>query len=286
MTGSSHMLPMAGFIDRPSRYSLFSTLVGEGGLSVRLGIEFGPLPRHRLDIYAPRRPPTGSNDMPVALFLYGGTWRRGCRSCYGFVGAALAARGIATAVADYRLFPEVRWPAFQEDAALAFRQVRRELGDAGRRPVAVIGHSAGAHIAALLATDPRWLGADLPDALVAISGPYDFEPTHWPTTREVFATARSINEPRPTAHVGPHVPPALLIHGADDTVVEARNVAALAQAWRRHGRPVETRILPGVDHRGTITAFARPFRRRAPVLDLTVAFLAGLRPMHVTAATP
>lgn len=271
----SRMLPIAGYLASPSRYSLFSTLVGDGGLEVELGVAYGREPRQKLDIYRARgRSATATG--PVALFLYGGTWRRGCRSCYGFVGAALAARGIPTAVADYRLFPDVQWPAFQEDAAAAFRFVRRELADGERRPAAVIGHSAGAHIAALLATDRRWLGDGLPDALVGISGPYDFEPTHWPTTRDIFATAGYINEPRPVAHVGPHVPPALLLHGAADGVVEPANTAALVRAWQSAGRPVETEAFAGLDHRGTISAFARPFRRRAPVLERTVRFLSGL----------
>jgi acetyl esterase/lipase len=280
------MLPIAGFLAAPSRYSLFSTLVGEGGLAVHLGIAYGPEARHRLDVYAPREASgravggagrsVASEANPVALFLYGGAWRRGCRSCYGFVGAALAAHGIATAVADYRLVPAVRWPAFQEDAALAFAWTRRVLGENGRRPVAVVGHSAGAHIAALLAADRRWLGRDLPDALVGISGPYDFEPTHWPTTRDIFSTAGAINEPRPVAHVAPHVPPALLIHGSADRVVEPENTHALERAWQAAGRPVERLILDGADHRATVAAFARPYRRRVPLLPVVVAFLHGL----------
>ena len=274
------MLPIAGYLASPSRYSLFSTLVGEGGLDVELDVAYGREPRQRLDIYRAR---AATEAGPVALLIYGGAWRRGCRSCYGFVGAALAAQGIPTAVADYRLFPDVRWPAFQEDAASAFRFVRRQLADGGRRPAVVVGHSAGAHIAALLASDRRWLGDELPDALVGISGPYDFEPTHWPTTRDIFATAYTINEPRPVAHVGPHVPPALLLHGAADGVVEPASTLVLARAWRAAGRPVETVVLAGVDHRGTIRAFARPFRRRVPVLERTIRFLSGIAALRFDA---
>lgn len=274
------MLPIAGFMAAPTRYSLFSTLVGEGGLDIALAVPYGPAARQRLDVYRPRARGAVAAALPVALFIYGGAWRRGSRSCYGFVGAALASHGIATAVADYRLFPEVRWPAFQEDAARAFAWARRELGADGRRPVAVIGHSAGAHIAALLATDRRWLGDRPPDAFVGIAGPYDFEPTHWPTTRDIFATAAAINEPRPVAHVGPHVPPALIVHGLADRVVEPANSEALARAWREAGRPVDTLLVDGADHRATIQAFARPFRRRTPILAPIMRFLAGIAMMQ------
>jgi acetyl esterase/lipase len=265
------MLPISGFLAEPSRYSLVSTLLGEGRLDIRLAQAYGPDARHRLDLYRPN--PMHPETVAAALFVHGGSWRHGSRACYGFVGAALAAHGIPTAVADYRLFPEVRWPAFQEDVALAFRWLRRDLRRNGPRPVILIGHSAGAHIAALLATDPQWLGNARPAGLVGLSGPYTFEPTHWRTTRDIFATARTINEPRPIAHVGPHVPPALLIHGGDDAVVEPASTIELARAWSGAGRPVSAEILPRHDHRRVVKAFARPYRYRSPLLAKVVAFV-------------
>ena len=248
-------------------------LVGEGGLAVREGIAYGPDRRHKLDVYAP---PHDADAGPVALFLYGGSWKGGCRGCYGFVGAALASHGIATAVADYRLFPDVRWPAFQEDAAAAFRWVHGNLGDNGRRPVVLIGHSAGAHMAALLAFDRRWLG-DLKSAgLVGMAGPYAFSPTEWPTTREIFATASHPDEPRPLAHAGPHAPPTLLIHGAADISVKPHNTSELADKLAAAGVPVTRLLLPGADHKALVTGFARPFRTRTPVLAPIVEFVRSL----------
>ncbi len=249
-------------------------LVGEGGLDVRFDVPYGSHPRHKLDVYAPKRPRAGQ---PVALFLYGGSWRGGCRSCYGFVGAALAARGITTAVADYRLYPEVRWPGFQNDAAAAFRWVRRELVQDGASPVTVIGHSAGAHMAALLALDQRWLGEDRPDGVVGLSGPYSFQPTVWPTTREIFATASDPDEPRPVAYGSSSAPPTLLLHGSADDTVKPHNMLELADVLRRFGAPIEARLLTGADHKATVLGFARPLRRKFPVLDLTVAFITGIK---------
>ena len=267
------MLPLRSFTSNPSRFSAFSTLVGEGGLDVHFDLAYGAGPRHRLDVYRSGQD-TGSG--PVALFLYGGSWRGGSRSCYGFVGAALAARGIPTAVADYRLYPEVRWPDFQGDAALAFRWVRRELGGEGRRPAVVIGHSAGAHMAALLALDRRWLGDARPAALVGISGPYAFQPTTWPTTAEIFATATDADEPRPIAYAGIHAPPTLLLHGAQDDTVKPHNATDLAAALRAAGVAVTLEMLEGADHKALVTGFARPFRSRTPVLERAIAFLRDL----------
>jgi len=268
------MLPISRFLADPSRYSLVSTLLGEGRLDVRLGHAYGFHPRHRLDLYRPRDPHDGS--AAAALFVHGGSWRHGSRACYGFVGAALASHGIPTAIADYRLFPEVRWPAFQEDIAHAFHWLRKHLGGQHPRPIVLIGHSAGAHIAALLAADLRWLGDARPAGFVGLSGPYTFEPTHWRTTRDIFATASTINEPRPVAHVGPHVPPALLLHGEADPVVDPASTIEMAKAWAGAGAPVTCEILSNHDHRRLVKAFARPYRYRSPMLGRVVEFIKGL----------
>jgi len=266
------MLPLATFLKRPSRYSALSLLVGEGGISVSLDRSYGEHPRHRVDVYRPNKDIGG----PVALFLYGGSWQGGCRSCYGFVGAALARRGITTAIADYRLYPEVRWPQFQEDAATAWSWVRRELVGTSARPAVVIGHSAGAHMASLLALDRRWHGEAGPDALVGLSGPYTFSPTAWPSTRDIFVTARSADEPRPVTYVKPGAPRTLLLHGAEDGTVKPENSIGLAAALRAHGNAVTHHLLDGIGHAGVITAIARPLRWRAPVLDLVAGFINAL----------
>lgn len=268
------MLPISGFLADPSRYALVSTLLGEGRLDVRLGQAYGAHRRNRLDLYRPRDPQ--DETAAAALFVHGGSWRDGSRACYGFVGAALASHGIPAAIADYRLFPEVRWPAFQEDIAQAFHWLRDHLGDGRARPVVLIGHSAGAHIAALLAADQRWLGDARPAGFVGLSGPYTFEPTHWRTTRDIFATARTINEPRPIAHVGPHVPPALLLHGEADPVVDPASTIEMARAWAAAGAPVSCEILRDHDHRRLVKAFARPYRYRSPMLGRIVEFIRSL----------
>lgn len=251
--------------------ALLSMLVAERGVAVERAIAYGPDERHRLDVYAAA---PGDGRAPVCVFLYGGSWRCGSRTGYGFVGAALARRGITTVVPDYRLYPKVRFPAFVEDAAAACRWIERQPSLAGR-PLILAGHSAGAHIAALLALDSRYLDATMrPAALVGLSGPYAFDPVKWRTTAPIFATAAHPDAARPVAHVTPEAPPALLIHGADDRVVKLWNQRELAAAYRRNGVEVRAIELRGEGHLTTVSAIARPLRWRAPVLDEMVSFIA------------
>jgi acetyl esterase/lipase len=252
-----------------------SDLLAERGIRAEKAVPYGEQARHRADIYHPAR---DTPDGPIVTFLYGGGWTSGERACYSFVGAALASRGITTVVPDYRLFPQARYPDFNEDAAGAFAWVQRVLNRDGRRASLLLGHSAGAHMATTIAYDRSYIrraDADTadPDGLIAISGPYAFHPTTWPTTKEIFATAPDPDSPRPIAHVGPHCPRSLLIYGLDDDVVQPENARELRDALRAAG--VEARLIeyPGVGHILPITSFLRIYRWRVPVLRECVTFI-------------
>lgn len=283
--GAAALSALAAFAEAGSQsesgfgYSstLFNALVAEKNVTVTRGLAFGPLPRQKLDIY---RPPRGMDSKAIVIFYYGGGWRRGERSMYRFVGAALAAHGFTAVVPDYRLYPDVVFPAFMEDAALAYGFVESNLNAGGRKsPVVLMGHSAGAYIAALLALDGRYLkkaapGAPPPVAVVGLAGPYSFDPTTWPRTQQIFANAAgNADEARPLAFVSPEAPPMFLSRGGDDDVVAAFNADDLAGALRERGVPVENRLYPGLGHVGVLLAFSRPFRGRAPVLADSVAFI-------------
>jgi acetyl esterase/lipase len=93
-----------------------NALAATGGHTRVADIAYGALPRQRRDLYAPAgAAPRGG--WPVVVFFDGGTWNSGERAQYAFVGAALASRGILTLVADYRLYPAVRYPDFLADSA-------------------------------------------------------------------------------------------------------------------------------------------------------------------------
>jgi acetyl esterase/lipase len=82
-------------------------------------LAYGEDPRQRLDVYAPRN----AANRPVVIFWYGGTWVKGSKENYRFVGAALAERGFVAVLPDYRLYPAVTFPAFCEDGAHALAWV-------------------------------------------------------------------------------------------------------------------------------------------------------------------
>src|SRR5215217_6168569 len=97
-----------------SALSAFNALMPKD-LGARLAaraIPYGGHDRQKLDLYLPRRRRAGG--LPLILFFYGGNWAAGMRQGYGFAGRALASRGFAVAIADYRLVPEFRFPAFLE----------------------------------------------------------------------------------------------------------------------------------------------------------------------------
>src|SRR5205085_365459 len=99
------------------------------------------------DVYQPKQ--TGTN-RPVVVFWYGGSFTSGNRAEYRFVGASLAEAGIVAMLPDYRLYPEVKFPTFMDDAASAVAWAQSHASEYGGDPhrVVLMGHSAGAYIAA------------------------------------------------------------------------------------------------------------------------------------------
>lgn len=256
----------------------YFSAINAGRQPTEAGQAYGALPVQRLDLHRAR----GAEPAPVAVFLHGGRWREGRREDYRFVGAALAARGILVLVPDYRRFPEVRFPAFVEDAARAVAWAREHAAAHGGDPdrIVLVGHSAGAHIAALLATDARYLarhGLQPRDlrGVVGIAGPYDFLPLTDPGLRAVFGDESGWQASQPVHFVDGDEPPFLLLHGDADRSVGLRNSETLAERLRASGGKVEHRVYPDVGHVRILSAFRFP--RLAPTLRDTAAFIHAAR---------
>jgi acetyl esterase/lipase len=270
----------ASVLSACSPLSVFATLTPKDAARSReRGAAYGALERQTLDVYAPRRETAPA---PVAVFFYGGSWDSGRRQDYGWVGRALAARGFLTMVPDYRLYPAVRYPGFVEDGALAVRWAvdhARALGGDPER-VVLIGHSAGAYNAAMLALDDAYLKAVGVDqgvvrAFAGLSGPYDFLPLDGPVTERTFGQFPDLPATQPGAYARADSPPAFLATGDGDTTVKPRNTRVLAAALRAKGAAVEERHYAGLNHADTVLALSRPFRGKAPVLSEMTAFLKG-----------
>jgi acetyl esterase/lipase len=247
-----------------------------GGVAVERGSPFGSHARQRVDIYRSRSWRAGQKALPIIVFLYGGSWQDGERGGYAFAARGFADAGFLVAVPDYRLVPEVRFPAFLEDAAAAVRWVRANAARLGGDPdrIVLVGHSAGAYNAAMLALDERWLGADRQAVrgLVGLGGPYDFLPLDIPVTIAAFGQERDLERTQPITFASAGDPPTLLLHGALDTTAYPRNSERLANLLRAAGVDARVKLYPKVGHVGIVTALARPFRGRAPVLRDVVAF--------------
>lgn len=243
-------------------------------------IAYGTDPRQRLDVYTPKH---DKGAAPVVVFFYGGSWNSGERGDYAFVGEALASRGMVAILADYRLYPQVRYPGFVEDAARAVAWAAREAQHYGGDPkrLYVMGHSAGGYNAAMVALDPRWLAAYglTPAALrgwIGVAGPYDFVPIKTVAVRPVFFYPATPAESQPINHIAANAPPALLIAPRADSVVNpVRNTGGLARQLRAAGVGVTESYFDNTNHMSVIATLAWPLRGVAPLLDMVERFVAS-----------
>jgi acetyl esterase/lipase len=240
-------------------------------------IAFGPDPQQRLDVYVPG---TAAGPRPVVVFWHGGRWRYGDKRDYRFVGAALAASGYVVMVANYRHYPQVKMPGFMSDAAQAAIWAAAhaaEFGGAQER-LYLMGHSAGAHLAALLALDPRYFAAAGGPApriagVIGLSGPYDFLPLLEPDVQDMFGPPSIYAESQPINFVRADAPPMLLVHGVEDETVRPKNSRNLAGALGALGVPVTMKLYPNVSHADTVAALTSLLRGRAPTLADIRAFV-------------
>ncbi|HVF34405.1 MAG TPA: alpha/beta hydrolase [Candidatus Saccharimonadia bacterium] len=224
--------------------------------------------------------PAGGSGAPLVVFFYGGSWENGRREWYSFVGESLAASGVAVAIPDYRRHPSGRFPDFMHDGARAVAWAREHARDCGADPARVYlaGHSAGAQIAGLLATDTRYLAAAgiAPGeiaGMIGIAGPYDFLPITDATLKTIFGPEAEHPRSQPIAFVDGDEPPFLLLHGTDDRVVWLRNSERLAAKLEAAGVPVELHRYPGIGHIRILAAITNEDSRAAPTLADIVRYV-------------
>ncbi|RVU84313.1 alpha/beta hydrolase [Leucothrix sargassi] len=239
-------------------------------------VAYGKLPRQRMDIY---RPNVDQGKTPI-VFVYGGAWRTGTKTDYKFIGHALTQLGHPVIIPDYQLFPAVSFPVFVDDVAKAIKAAELDAPTLLGRPLdefVLMGHSAGAHSAALLYTDKRYLSQQRVRGRVAgfigLAGPYDLILEN-PEVKDVFADAKSRSQPIDFITAG--LAPALLVHGEADTRVLPYHTTTFAQALAAKGNYVETQMYNGVNHVMIVGAIAQPLRRQNKSFQDIADFLSRL----------
>ncbi|MBI5692996.1 MAG: alpha/beta hydrolase [Verrucomicrobia bacterium] len=211
------------------------------------------LERQVLDIYTP----PGAKNLPVVFWIHGGGWQAGDKTSVQQKPQAFVERGFVFVSTNYRLLPQVEMGEIFRDVAQSLAWVHRNIAAHGGDPrrIFVMGHSAGAQLAALLCTDDRLLRAHgVPFAVLKGCVPVDGDTFDLPaiiTTAETRRRAHGQPEPKSThrvkfgteaqhrdysavTHVAPNkgIPPFLILHinANPDTTAQAQRLAAVLKA--------------------------------------------------------
>ncbi len=254
--------------------TLFNTFTPKekGVRRIATDIAYGPEARQKYDVYAP----VNGRNLPVLVFIYGGNWASGSKADYSWMGHALAAMGYIVALPDYRLVPEVHYPGFVSDCALAVKHIAQRAADYGGdgSRLAVSGQSAGAYNAAMVTLDPEFRGDLDIRAFVGIAGPYDFYPFDVPASANAFGQYPKPLDTQPVSYarkIDTHI---LLLQSRADTVVGTHNAVNLEAKLKATGTDVRLKLYDGLSHQDTAAVFSLPFRKKGPLYGDVKAFLA------------
>lgn len=269
------MLPLLALL-QGCVYGMLDLAVPNDGYTEIITARYGYHPRQQLDLYLPEQERA---EAPTLVFFYGGSWARGSKDNYRFIGQAFAGAGYLVAIPDYRVYPEHLFPDFIVDGADSLAWLEREgFADRG---IVLMGHSAGAHIAAMLAYNPTYVEAsgldhELIMALVGYAGPYDDFDLSSRKLKQIFAPASPIMVSRPINFVDQNSPVSLLIHGLGDSTVVVEHSQNLANKLRAHGVAAKTRFYQDNGHVAVVASLALPLRHWTPAFSDTLDFLAKL----------
>ena len=274
MTFPLRLLPLLALLGGCERaaFAIANLPAHVGRAGVVRDVSYGSKPWQKLDIYQPAN--AGERPRGTIVFFYGGRWTTGARGDYGFVGEAFARKGFNTVIPDYSKYPQVRFPTFVEDGARALAWVHDHIGEYQGDParIHVAGHSAGAHIGALLTADKHYLAAynKTPSQVIAsfagLAGPYDFTPDE-PDLMDMFGPPKRYPAMQVTTFIDGHEPPMLLLWGDKDTTVRRFNLDKLQSRIEAKGGQAGAIIYPGLTHVGIIGALTWINTGGQPVVD-------------------
>ncbi|HEX5057561.1 MAG TPA: alpha/beta hydrolase [Gammaproteobacteria bacterium] len=242
---------------------ILNGLTPTSGFNRLQDVQYGDLPRQKLDVYIPA---AATEKMPVVIFFHGGGWSSGDKDLYMYIGEAISSLGFVAVLPDYRLYPEVRFPRFVEDGAAAVAWVQHNIAAHGGDPgnVILMGHSAGGHIAAMLALDEHFLrdaGANAPQGLIGLAGVYDFLPLLSDYFGDIFAPPESYPLSQPVNFIDGSEPPVLLLHGSKDRRVPVISSRKFETRIRERGGCAKTVVYPELDHATLTWSLSVPYRK-------------------------
>lgn len=244
------------------------------------------LPPQKLDVFVPKKIKKGE-DLPVLVFVHGGNWKSGGRGLYRWFGSRLARKGMLAVVIDYPLSPAARYDDMAQGTAAALVWTARYAADYGANPerMFVSGHSAGGHLAALVALDNRYLqkaGADtgiLKGAILIDAAGLDMYTylkdenglAENPSYAQTFTTDRAEwKKASPIFDVSATQLPLLIFQGGKTYPSIARSTARFLDALQKKGSWVDFHLLPGKKHIPMITQFLNTFN---PQYDTIIRFM-------------
>ena len=241
-------------------------------------IAYGKHALNRLDIYLPARKQVSR---ATVVFFYGGCWGGYTtinKENYRFVAQALTAHGYTVVIADYRRYPEVRFAQIMADVSQSVTWVKAHIAEYGgdSEKIFLMGHSAGAHLAAMLTFNKDYLSPETYQSItgfIGLAGPYDFLPFTEAYQKEVFGPVKNYRASQPVNFVQGTEPPLLLLYGNNDVTVKPMNIESLSRKVRQAEGCVETHLYPGLDHAGLLGALSLPLQNSEPVLSDMIHFL-------------
>ena len=231
-------------------------------------VAYGPGQRDDVDLFWPQ---DDDRAAPMVVFIHGGYWRRFDRKLFSHLAHGLLTHGVAVAMPSYTLCPQTDVPGIVRE----MRQCCSFLHKTYRRPLTVIGHSAGAHLAAcMFATDWRAFNRALPEELVraglGLSGIYDLAPLLETTQNETIGlTEETARAASPIHDVPSGVRRFAALAGGDETSEFKRQAQDLARRWRMLGLGATFGLVEGAHHFDIVDGLTDPDSKIVrQVLDL------------------
>jgi arylformamidase len=219
-------------------------------VGARLDLRYGDGARHRIDFF-----PCGRTQRPTLFFIHGGYWQMSDKENYGSIAEGPIAQGVNVALVEYTLAPAIRMDGIVAEIKRALAWLQTRLGSLGAAAdgVYVAGHSAGGHLAAMVAGEPGVAGG------MPISGLFDLEPIRLSYLNDkVGLDPDEAERNSPMAHIPRAAPPQIVAVGGAELPELQRQSAEYCAALTARGLRARHLVLPGEDHFSILEELANP----------------------------